>query len=224
MFYHQEDFNGAAEYFADRGAERWSELSKVLDSLVPQLQGSDQKGKIGKPIFDPKGSNAQLTAHAATLGWTNVAVPTELQPFGKEWDGGKDAVLVEWQFSNYPFLWNNIIRSEAIFQSRQIVPPLLGPAEALVIVTKSGSFPASNSTLYYEQARAQINTVTTLGVFEIPIRLVGLSLPAETVTFECDWNVYGERYGRVAATTTRRTFSAVWGKQGQYGHTLARFL
>ncbi len=223
MDYEIQDFNGAKEYFAGSGEARWSELGQVLTGLRPQLQASDQKGKIGKPIFDPKGTNAALTTAAATLGWAKVPVPAKLQPFGNDWDSGKASVLAEWQFSNYPFLWNNIIRSEAVFQSKELLPLLTGPVEALVIVTKTGSMPASNSTLYAEQARAQIDTVTTLGIFQVPIRLVALGVEEDVTTLECDWNVYPARYGRAAAHTTPRTFQVSWGQAGQYGNRSITF-
>ncbi|MFD5276829.1 hypothetical protein ACFWIX_04630 [Pseudarthrobacter sp. NPDC058362] len=222
MHYVIRDFNGAAEYFSEVGESRWAEISSVLTSLRPQLQPSDQAGIVGRPIFDPKATNAALTAKAAELGWTNVIVPPELQPFGKDWDAGKGVVLAEWQFSNYPFLWNNIIRSEAVFHSRGILTPLNGPVEALVIVTKTGSLPASNSTLYFEQAEAQINTVTTLGVFGIPIRLVGLGIEPDVSVLDCDWNLYSGRYSRVP-DTAQRTFDIAWGRAGQYGNLAARF-
>lgn len=215
------DYNGAAEYFSEDGSERWAEIEWVLHSMRPQLQASDQAGKVGVPIFDPKGTNAQLTARAHEVGWDKVVVPADLRSFGKDWDAGKGSVLAEWQFSNYPFLWNNIIRSEAVFQSGLHLPPLTSTVDALIIVAKSGSFPASNSTLYAEQAVAQIDTVTTLGVFEIPIRLVGLMLPEGVDAFDGDWNEYDARYGR-DGTHTPVEFSIAWGRPGQYGNRAAR--
>lgn len=224
MDFEIKDFNGAAEYFADAGAQRWAEIIEVLRYLHPQLQASDQAGKVGQPIFDPKGTNARLTSAAMALGWAKVPVPRDLQPFGVDWDAGKGEVLAEWQFSNYPFLWNNIIRSEAVHQSQATLPPLTAAAKALIIVTKSGSWPASNSTLYFEQANAQIDTVTTLGVFQVPIRLVGLMLPSEGSVLEADWNEYGARYGRDGVTSARR-LTLTRGRAGQYGnHSTKLFL
>ena len=149
------------------------ELTTVLQQLTPQLQPSDQAGKQGVAIFDPKGTNASLTAAAATLAGIRCQCQNPLTAFCIDWDAGKNAVLAEWQFSNYPFLWNNVIRSEAIFKA-QLTLVAMAPIKVLVVVTKSGCFPASNSTLYYEQACAQLDAVTSLGVFDIPIRLVGL--------------------------------------------------
>jgi hypothetical protein len=214
------DFNGAEGYFSSDGLSRWDELDQVLSGLVPQLQASDQAGKSRAPIFDPKATNGRLTSSAASLGWSKVPVPAELHPFGLDWDAGKDGVLAEWQFSNYPFLWNNIIRSEAVFKSPERLPAMFEP-RALVIVTKSGSWPASNSTLYFEQAQAQIEIVTTLGVFDIPIRLVGLMLSPDGGRVEADWNVYPGRYSRVATTETGRSFEVVWGRVAKHGNRSA---
>jgi len=223
MDYIVQDFNGAETYFTESGLLRWQELDKVVTGLHLQLQGSDQAGKVGSPIFDPKATNAALTSAAAAAGWSKVDVPSNLEPFGKDWDSGKGAVLAEWQFSNYPFLWNNIIRSEAVFQSQTVLPPLTHPAEALVIVTKSGSLPASNSTLYFEQAQAQIDTVTTLGVFGIPIRLIGLMVPSRATNVSADWNSYSGRYDRHPLSTQRRKFNITWGRNGQYGNAAIKF-
>lgn len=213
-----EDFNNADDYFASEGKSGWEELSQIFTSLQLQLQASDQAGKQDTLIFDPKGTNAKLTSMAAGKGWQKIPVPLDLQPFGKDWDSGKGSTLAEWQFSNYPFLWNNIIRSEAIYQAQDQLPQLTAPAKALVIVTKSGSIPSSNSTLYFEQALAQISTVTKLGVFRIPIRLVGLAIPSNASHLECALNSYAARYGRDAETSTDCKIEINWGRPGQYGN------
>ena len=44
----------------------------------------------------------------------------------------------------------------------------------MIIVTKAHMFPASNSTLYYEQAQKQLDELARHKVFNVPIRLVGL--------------------------------------------------
>ncbi|QUQ70449.1 hypothetical protein [Kutzneria sp. CA-103260] len=222
MFYESTDFNGAAEYFQTLGAASWSEIDEVINQVEIQLQPSGQKGKTGTPIFDPKATNAKLTINALKKGWKKVPVPDSLKEFGADWDAGKGSVLVEWQFSNYPFLWNNVIRSEAVYSSKQALSGML-PIGALIIVTKSGSFPASNSTLYYEQAKAQLNTVTSLGVFDIPIRLVGLTIPPGTTQVQVKWNTYAERYGRDVLDTEVRTFDIRWNKPAQYGNRVAIF-
>lgn len=222
MYYDIEDYNAADRYFASTGAQSWSEVADVLDELVPQLQASDQDGRQGMPIFDPKATNARLTESAASRGWNKVPVPRALQPFGKDWDSGAGEVLAEWQFSNYPFLWNNIMRTEAVFQQRTVLPPLTAPVAALIIVTKTGSLPASNSTLYFEQARAQIRTVTSLGVFNVPIRLVGLGLAPQAASLEAAWNDYSGRYSRAPLSSSPSVFSVRWGSRvGMHGNAPA---
>jgi hypothetical protein len=218
MEYLVEDFNDADTYFSKEGKSNWEELSQIFKSLQLQLQVSDQAGKQDTLIFDPKGTNAKLTSMASEKGWQKIPVPLDLQPFGKDWDSGKGSVLAEWQFSNYPFLWNNIIRSEAIFQSQDQLPQLTSPAKALVIVTKSGSIPSSNSTLYFEQAFAQISTVTKLGVFRVPIRLVGLAVPESASYVQCALNSYLARYGRETETSVDTQIEINWGRPGQYGN------
>lgn len=217
------DFNDSAGYFATDGAQRWREIEDVVYGLRPQLQASDQAGKVGNPIFDPKGTNARLTEAAADLGWFKVPVPPDLRSFGKDWDAGKGSVLAEWQFSNYPFLWNNVTRTEMVFQSEAVLHPLVSRTEALIIVTKSGSFPASNSTLYAEQAAAQLDRASNLGVFNIPIRLVGLMVPPDVSELEADWNRYGARYGRTGVSEPA-VFDVQWGREAQHGNRSLRFI
>ena len=106
LHYETADFNGALELFNGRLAERWREIDSILVNLRPQLQASDEERRRGLPIFSPKATNAHLTTQAATHGWRKVPVPEDLTSFGVDWDAGKDSVLAEWQFSNYPFLWN----------------------------------------------------------------------------------------------------------------------
>lgn len=217
LLFNVADFNGAFEYFETTGSERWDEIATVVDELRPQFQASDQAGRVGGAIFDPKATNRILTDQAADFGWSKVPVPAELKPFGLDWDGGKGTVLAEWQFSNYPFLWNNVIRTEAIFQSEARLPSLSGPVDALIIITKSGTLPASNSTLYFEQACAQIDTVTTLGVFRLPIRIIGLTVDTEASALDIDWNSYDGRYAR-DGISEQRVMNVTWGNPRQYGH------
>jgi hypothetical protein len=49
------DFNGAAQYFAGEGLDRWAEIESVTRGLRPQLQASDQRGSVGRPIFVSRG-------------------------------------------------------------------------------------------------------------------------------------------------------------------------
>jgi hypothetical protein len=206
-----DDFNGAAAYYDGAGAGEWSDLSRIVEGLPISLQASQQAGIGGRPIFDPKATNAFLNAEAARLGWRVIPVPAALKEFGTDWDGGKGGTLAEWQFSNYPFLWNNIIRSEAVYKGKVHLGGL-GQIEGLVIVTKGGLFPSSNSTLYYEQAKAQVKAVTALGAFSIPIRLVGLTILQGTPTIDVMWSEYPERYCRDADRQTPKKMALRWGR------------
>jgi hypothetical protein len=200
MDYKLRDFNDAAAYFGGPGSAEWIDIASILAELRLHLQASDQAGRVGSPIFDPKGTNAALTELARARGWVTVPVPVELTMFGTDWDAGKGSTLAEWQFSNYPFLWNNVIRTQAVMSGKV---PLEGvdQTRALVVVTKGGEFPASNSTLYYEQAEAQLEAVFKTGSFSLPVRLVGLTVPADADCVEAVWSIYSNRYGR--APTSR---------------------
>ena len=57
-------------------------------------------------------------------------------------------------------------------------------------------FPASNSTLYYEQAINQLTALVDNQVFDIPIRLVGL-FEKQNTTISVIWTKYSsQRYSR----------------------------
>jgi hypothetical protein len=91
---------------------------------------------------------------------------------GTDVDFFKEGVLLEAQFSHYSFILNNLLRSELFFKSKTL---LAGYATGIVVVvTKAHMFPASNSTLYYEQAANQLASLSKNKVFDVPIRLVGL--------------------------------------------------
>jgi hypothetical protein len=210
------DFNGSDAYFDGPGKNEWAEIADVIAAMPLHLQASDQARKVGSPIFDPKGTNAHLTDTAKARGWHAVPVPKELTVFGVDWDAGKNSTLAEWQFSNYPFLWNNVIRTEAVYKSKTALPAV-GVAKALIVVTKSGIFPSSNSTLYFEQAAAQLDVVTKFQAFSVPIRLVGLTLPKGCVSTDAVWTDYGGRYHRDGERTDK-LFSVIWRKPSKkYG-------
>lgn len=215
------DFNGSKEYFEKGGAGCWSEIEAVVSAMPVFLQASQQAGITGNAIFDPKASNDYLNRKMQERGWRAIRVPESLEMFGKDWDGGKSSVLAEWQFSNYPFLWNNVIRTEAVFKSTLNLSGV-GVPKALIVVTKSGLFPSSNSTLYYEQARAQLNAVTTFKAFEVPIRLVGLTIPANVREIEAVWSGYPGRYSRTAHAQGVQRFAVEWRGRSQYGQAFAR--
>jgi hypothetical protein len=204
------DFNGADTYLTGAGSREWADLDAVVSAMTLQLQPSDQARMNRTPIFDPKATNLYLTNETTKLGWNKIPVPGTLTEFGLDWDAGKNETLGEFQFSNYPFLWNNIIRTEGVFRSNIALQNMRG-VKVIVIITKSGMFPASNSTLYYEQAKAQVSAAVGFNAFTVPIRLVGLVLSPNTQQAEVDWNEYPARYGRQANQTTRKTMTVTWG-------------
>ncbi len=72
-------------------------------------------------------------------------------------------MIAEGQFSNYPFFFNNVFRTHVFYKSG-IEFPAIGALKGAVIITKARLFPASNSTLYYEQALKQMNFLIKVGV------------------------------------------------------------
>jgi hypothetical protein len=217
------DFNGADSYFAGVGAPEWADIEAVLTEMKPHFQPSDQARKIGSPIFDPKGTNAALNRGVRARGWMPVPVPEELTMFGLDWDAGKASTLAEWQFSNYPFLWNNVIRTEAVVVG-DVQLSGVGTTEALIVVTKSGGFPASNSTLYYEQAEAQLDAVLSKGAFSLPVRLVGLTVPVDAEEIDAVWSTYSGRYARTPRTRADVKMAIRWGTRARkYGTRPGRF-
>jgi len=108
MIYDVADFNDASCFFTGSGATQWKEIAEVIERMPPFFQASQQAGIEGNYIFDPKASNAYLNNAVTAHGWKPIPVPKSLTEFGLDWDGGKDGVLAEWQFSNYPCLWNNV--------------------------------------------------------------------------------------------------------------------
>jgi hypothetical protein len=218
-----QDFNSAAEIFEGQGAAEWADLEGVLQNLETHLQPSGQRGITGTPIFDPKGTNAALNAAVKALGWITVPVPTALTMFGTDWDAGKGCTLAEWQFSNYPFLWNNVIRTQAVVTG-QVSLQGVGTTSALVVVAKTGSFPASQSTLYFEQARAQLEAVFSLGAFSLPVRLIGLMIPAGVTQLPVVWSTYAGRTSRTMLTREKVEANVTWGtRPSGYGTLKATF-
>lgn len=189
------DYNGAGSLANGKMAAEWTEIEQALTSIPVHFKGSDQAGIQGKPIFDPVGTNQAIKAALQPLGWQfDIPIPSSFKEFGLHVDFGKGQVLGEAQFSNYPFLLNNVFRFELI--ERMKIKVLSGPGVPLgVVVTKSGLFPASNSTLYYEQAKAFLDPLAAQGVLTIPIRLVGLtSDPGPSIP--CVMTNYAARYAR----------------------------
>lgn len=210
-----QDFNNAGQVIASNHQTAWTELESVLRGMPLHLKASDQANIQGRAIFDPVGTNEYIAAQlAAAGGWhSKVPIPQSYDFLGTDIDFWKNGALVEVQFSNYPFLLNNIIRSELFFRSQTGFHG--AQTGVLVMVTKAGMFPSSNSTLYYEQAVNQLTELATHGVFTVPVRLVGLFEPVgQPIT--ANWTVYSSaRYSRTVSTRTSSQFIANAGRAGR---------
>lgn len=189
------DYNDANEIIAQNYQTEWGELQSTLNEMPLHLKASDQKGKQGTPIFDPVGTNFYINEHLTQKDWkANIPLGKELNFLGTDIDFWKNGIVVEAQFSNYPFLLNNIIRSEVLFKSGYKVEEK--SAKMLMIITKAHIFPASNSTLYYEQAIGQVDFLNRLEIFEIPVRLIGL-YEKPGISIHSKWSNYpNPRYSR----------------------------
>jgi DNA-binding transcriptional ArsR family regulator len=174
--------------------------SAILSALL------DQKWLLRRPkdralnITDL--GNARLDELGLTLGATRQPRRVAVY-FGKAVDFLKNGVVVEVQFSNYPFLLNNLLRCELFFKAGI---ELAGTRiEAAVIVVKAKMFTASQSTLYYEQAVNQLTALAQNDVFGVPLRLVGL-FEAYGTNRPIVWTTYSaarhSRQVRTQETTT----------------------
>ncbi|MFO1530727.1 MAG: restriction endonuclease [Kiritimatiellia bacterium] len=163
------DYNGVGQIIS----KVWPGLNAAFKKLKLHVKGSDQAGIQGNLIFDPVGTNETLKKLLVPKGWKSGVPIRQLKAFGINIDFEKQGVILECQFSNYPFLMNNVARSHVF--SKQGIKFNGHVPKALIVVTKCKVFPASNSTLYYEQGKAQLDALAQLGAFDLPIRLVGLS-------------------------------------------------
>lgn len=190
------DYNDAGGVIQSTFADEWHELEVILASMKLHLKRSDQAKIRGSLIFDPVGTNEYVKSSLQQLpNWTpNYPIPRNFDFLGTDVDFVANGLLVEIQFSNYPFLLNNTVRSELFFKART---PLAGQRiQAAIIVTKAKMFPASNSTLYYEQAVKQLRELARHGVFSVPTRVVGL-FEAINTTVDAVFTEYTDsRYSR----------------------------
>lgn len=215
------DFNAGDVTFAERFASRWDEVANALSSLPLHLKDSDQAGRQGSLIFDPVGTNFAIKHYLQGLGWAaNVPVPGKFSFLGTDVDFVRDGVLIEVQFSNYPFLLNNAVRAELLYKSREHMAG--GPIEALVVIAKAHMFPASNSTLYYEQAIRQLTELSRNEVLEIPIRVVGLFSPVGTVEVH-HTGYHAARYSRTVVTQDKKSVQITRGR-GANSRSSLRFI
>ena len=197
------DFNGAGRLIADRYPAQWKEVEEIIEAMPLQVYGSDEAGKQGNLIFNVKGTNSHLKDAFLDRDWgANVQIPAAYRVLGTDVDFVKDGVLVEAQFSNYPFLSNNILRSDVFFKNR--VPMGGGPVGLLLIITKAWMFPASQGTLYYEQAVNQLRLLLENGAFEVPARVIGMFEERNSIV-DAVWTKYTEaRHSRTEAARENR--------------------
>jgi hypothetical protein len=81
------------------------------------LKASDQARKIGAPIWDAVGNNAAIKKKLIRLDWRpNIPISAPFKFLGTDVDFVKNGVVIEIQFSNYPFLLNNLLRCELFFK------------------------------------------------------------------------------------------------------------
>ncbi|MGM3309439.1 restriction endonuclease [Anabaena sp. WFMT] len=169
--------------------------------MLLHIKPSDQAKIQGNPIFDPVGSNEHIKTALVKLGWqSNILIPPAYRFLGKDIDFGKAGIILESQFSNYPFLLNNVLRSELFFKAG--VNFVGHSTNLVVIITKAQMFPASNSTLYYEQAVEQLTALIQHNVFDVPIRLVGLFEQPNTIISAISSVYENTRYSRIIQKRT----------------------
>jgi hypothetical protein len=178
------------------------------------IKPSDQAQIQGNPIFDPVGTNLYIKNGLNQLGWqSNIPIPTPYKFLGTDIDFGKAGIIIEIQFSNYPFLLNNTLRSELFFKAKTEFAGY--STKLLIIITKALMFPASNSTLYYEQAVNQLTALAENQVFDIPIRLVGL-FEQQNAIVPVIWTEYLlKRYSRTVNIRVSRQCQILAGRSAR---------
>lgn len=215
------DYNNAKQLIESSYAAQWADISKVLSEMPLHLKASDQAGIQGQAIFDPVGTNAYIKDGIVALNWIpNKEIPAEYRFLGTDIDFVKSGVIVEVQFSNYPFLLNNLLRSELFFKAGTKFTE--HATKLLVIITKAHMFPSSNSTLYFEQASNQLDALSEKNVFDVPIRLVGLASPISDAV-PCNWTEYNDpRYSRTVVKQENINIKISAGKQKKSRATITR--
>lgn len=204
------DFNGVQDALRGPRADAYAAIETSLTSMTLQLKASDQAGKQGTLIFDPVGTNKAVKRLLEPHGFVSGhPVPAEFAAFGIDVDFARSGIAVEVQFSNYPFLINNLMRTDLFFERRTPMPD--DPTALLVVITKAHMFDASNSTLYYEQAVRQLTLLAETKKFKLPVRLIGLFAP-KNVEFEaCVNERHAARYSRTTVAEVSRRVIAVPG-------------
>lgn len=192
------DYNNSEKILSTVLESEWKEIEEVLKSMNPHLKLSDQAGRTGNLIFNPVGTNNAIKRELVSRGWkSNIPIPSNFNFLGIDIDFGKKGIILEVQFSNYPFLLNNVVRSELFFKAKTVFDD--ATSEVLILITKAHMFPASNSTLYYEQAVNQLNELIKNNVFDIPIRIIGLFEEVDSEVDAILTEYQQSRYSRVIA-------------------------
>lgn len=194
------DFNNPDAILTTTHKQEWRQVLATLETMPLHLKASDQHGRQGSLIFDPVGTNAYLKANLATSGWLATKITPEYGFLGIDVDFAKSGVILEAQFSNYPFLLNNLVRSELFFREKVRFDG--APMSVVVIVVKAAMFPASNSTLYYEQALNQLNGLAKYKLFTVPLRLIGLFSSIQRGVNANFISYAASRYSRAISETT----------------------
>ena len=203
-----EDFNEHIE------STFWQILANILAKMPLHLKYSDQSGLQGKLIFDPVGTNQYLKTELSQVGFLpNAPIPEEFSFLGKDVDFAQEGLLLEAQFSNYPFLLNNLLRAELFYRGH--IPFDRVACQALIIITKGYIFPASNSTLYYEQAINQLRALSRYQLFSIPIRVIGLIADPNSVIPSIISTYSQARYSRQVVQSSPQNVRVVSGKSAR---------
>src|SRR6185436_13951343 len=115
------DFNNAGNLLSDPLQDEWNDIQEALESMPLHLKASDQAGIQGNPIFDVVAANLYINNSLISKNWHHhVVIPKQYAFMGTDIDFFKSGIIGEVQFSNYPFLLNNLIRSEMFYQSKVI--------------------------------------------------------------------------------------------------------
>jgi hypothetical protein len=129
------DYNKSSALFSQKYESEWKEIERVIRTIPLFVKDSDQRGKQGTKIFNPVGTNRAIEEGLVKSHWKfKMPIPEVFSFLGTDIDFVKKGILVEAQFSNYPFLLNNIQRSELFLKSSTVFDKV--PTEVLVIITK----------------------------------------------------------------------------------------
>ena len=124
------------------GFSEQDDVIEKLQELYLHLKASDQKNKKHSPIFDPIGTNRSIKDKLIPDWEPNLSIPKNYKHLGKDVDFYKDGSIIEVQFSNYPFLANNLLRTEVFFKSSELI--FKDRVKNLTVITKGKRLPRSS--------------------------------------------------------------------------------